>query len=79
MTQTAHHGHVDVAAPQPRIAALDGLRGAAVLAVMLFHTESRWLPAGFLGVDVFFVISGFLITDILFRGPGWSGLGAFMY
>ena len=77
MTQTTQRDAVDVITPKTRIAAVDGLRGVAVLAVMLFHTESRLVPAGFLGVDVFFVISGFLITDILFRGAGWSGLGGF--
>src|SRR6266542_6885038 len=41
---------------------LDGLRALAVIAVLLFHAGQRWIPGGFLGVEVFFVISGFLIT-----------------
>ena len=46
---------------------IDGLRACAVAPVVLFHLGSSWLPGGFLGVDVFFVISGFLITRILLR------------
>ena len=45
--------------------ALDGLRGMAVLAVVLFHTVPNVLPGGFLGVDVFFALSGYLITRLL--------------
>ncbi|MBU6284160.1 acyltransferase, partial [bacterium] len=41
---------------------VDGLRAVAVLAVIVFHLRRDWLPGGFAGVDVFFVISGFLIT-----------------
>ena len=53
--------------------ALDGLRAIAVLAVLAFHAGASWLPAGFLGVDVFFVISGFLITTLLLREHDRSG------
>lgn len=46
---------------------IDGLRALAVLAVFAFHLDHRWLPGGYLGVDIFFVISGFLITSILLK------------
>ena len=44
---------------------LDGLRALAVTAVLLYHAGVAWMPGGFLGVDVFFVISGYLITALL--------------
>jgi peptidoglycan/LPS O-acetylase OafA/YrhL len=44
---------------------LDGLRALAVIAVIVYHADSRWLSGGFLGVEVFFVISGYLITLLL--------------
>ena len=45
--------------------ALDGLRGSAVVAVILYHLDYPWMGGGFLGVDSFFVLSGYLITSLL--------------
>src|SRR5689334_793594 len=50
-----------------RLAGLDGLRAVAVLAVVIFHLDFSLASGGFLGVDVFFVISGFLITNLIAR------------
>ncbi|MCZ7629428.1 MAG: acyltransferase [Microthrixaceae bacterium] len=44
---------------------LDGLRAISVAAVLLYHMDLAWIPGGFLGVEVFFVVSGFLITALL--------------
>jgi peptidoglycan/LPS O-acetylase OafA/YrhL len=52
---------------------LDGLRAIAVMAVLLYHAELPFIPGGFLGVEVFFVISGYLITALLLAE--WSGRG----
>ncbi|WP_410672177.1 acyltransferase family protein [Amycolatopsis sp. cmx-4-68] len=56
---------------KPHLPALDGIRGVAILGVLLFHTGH--LPGGFLGVDLFFALSGYLITDLLLREAAATG------
>ena len=55
------------------IPAIDGLRAVAVVAVMLYHLGFSWIPGGFLGVDLFFVISGYVITRLLLDSIQRSG------
>lgn len=55
------------------IPAIDGLRALAVIAVMLYHLGFTWIPGGFLGVDLFFVISGYVITRLLLDSIEQSG------
>jgi len=64
------------------VPALDGVRALAIIAVMLYHGGLGWLPGGFLGVDIFFVLSGYLITSLLineFVGSGKINLKAFYF
>jgi len=64
----------------PYMPGIDALRAIAVLAVFAYHAGVGWMPGGFLGVDVFFVISGYLITSLLLaehRRGGRIGLGRF--
>ena len=49
----------------PYLPGLDGMRALAVIAVMIYHANPSWLPGGFLGVEMFFVISGYLITLLI--------------
>ena len=58
---------------------INGLRAIAVLAVVLFHFKPQWLPGGFAGVDVFFVISGFLMTSIIFNGVEKDSFNLFKF
>ena len=55
------------------IPAIDGLRAVAVAAVILYHLGFTWIPGGFLGVDLFFVISGYVITRLLLDSIERSG------
>ena len=57
----------------PRLHGLDGLRAIAVTTVILFHLTPGALPGGYIGVDIFFVISGFLITSLLLREHAQTG------
>src|ERR1700712_3104203 len=53
--------------------ALDGVRALAVIAVLLFHGGLSWMSGGYLGVSVFFTLSGFLITSLLLREGDATG------
>jgi peptidoglycan/LPS O-acetylase OafA/YrhL len=78
-----HHTY-SISRPQdhrlPYMPGIDALRAIAVLAVFAYHAGVGWMPGGFLGVDVFFVISGYLITSLLlaeYRRGGHISLGRF--
>ena len=70
-TRTVNRVSSSISAPKrrlnrvPYLPGLDGMRALAVVAVMLYHANHTWLSGGFLGVEVFFVISGYLITLLL--------------
>jgi peptidoglycan/LPS O-acetylase OafA/YrhL len=64
-TEKARGGQTNKGAWLPYSPGLDGLRAFAVIAVLLYHAGLSWIPGGFLGVEVFFVISGYLITALL--------------
>jgi peptidoglycan/LPS O-acetylase OafA/YrhL len=57
----------------PQMPGLDGMRALAVVSVMIYHANNSWLHGGFLGVEVFFVISGYLITLLLIAEHERSG------
>ncbi len=83
MTLTSPSPHTDAAAPAPPpsvgyMPALDGLRALAVLVVVLYHGDVTGLPGGFLGVEVFFVISGYLITALLVAERTGTGGTAYL-
>lgn len=59
--KTQHHRYIP---------GLDGLRAFAVLSVIAYHLNFNWANGGFIGVDIFFVLSGYLITSILLPAYG---------
>src|SRR5215217_6687399 len=72
-TETDSKGRRTGGVRLPYVPGLDGLRALAVIAVLLYHAGLPWIPGGFLGVEVFFVISGYLITALLLTE--WRRLG----
>ena len=67
MTTTRAPSHLSHPSYRPE---LDGLRAVAVLSVVGFHAFPMWMRGGFIGVDIFFVISGFLISSVIFERFG---------
>lgn len=75
---TASTNTADGAAREPTYyPAIDSLRAMAVLSVVLYHLDKRLVPGGFIGVDVFFVVSGYVVSLTMAR-YGSLGLGAFI-
>ena len=73
-------GLAETAVTGRHLPALNGLRGVAVIGVVAYHLQLGWARGGYLGVDLFFVLSGFLITTLLLEewvGSGRISLGAF--
>src|SRR5690349_7004182 len=70
-------GGEDTAVARGRVPGLDGLRGLAVAAVLLFHSQFGFARGGFLGVSAFFTLSGFLITSLLLAPPSGHRLRGF--
>ncbi|MGH2726341.1 MAG: acyltransferase family protein, partial [Actinomycetota bacterium] len=65
----------------PTLPALDGIRAIAIAAVVTYHGDIFWAPGGLLGVEVFFVLSGYLITSLLWselRNTGGLGFATFL-
>lgn len=62
-----HHPSPVIVTRARRRPALDGIRAIAVTAVVVYHTDDNLLPGGFIGVDLFFVLSGYLITTLLLQ------------
>ncbi|MFZ4386990.1 MAG: acyltransferase family protein, partial [Chthoniobacterales bacterium] len=58
---------------------IDGLRAIAVLGVVIYHAFPRLIPGGFIGVDIFFVISGYLISGILYKGHQKGNFSPFSF
>ena len=59
------------------VVGIDGLRAIAILSVIIYHLNNKWLPGGFVGVDVFFVISGYVISKSL-AGSHWANFKEFL-
>ncbi|CAE8628176.1 unnamed protein product [Polarella glacialis] len=57
---------------------IDGLRAVAVLAVIIYHMNESWFPGGFTGVDIFFVISGYVVSGSVLRHSNLSVLDCFV-
>lgn len=70
-------GHAMTLPPMRHFSAIDGMRALAVVAVIVFHADSALLPGGFTGVDLFFVVSGFVISQSLAARPEQT-LGRFL-
>ena len=78
--ETAHHRTVDAASSFPSMGyqpSLDGLRALSVGVVLLYHAGFSWMLGGFFGVEVFFVVSGFLITSLLLDEADRNGQVSF--
>jgi peptidoglycan/LPS O-acetylase OafA/YrhL len=76
-TPTAHPAAGPLRSPSSGyVAFIDGLRAIAVISVLIHHLDASWLPGGFAGVDVFFTISGFVVSASVSRWSG--GLGGFL-